>query len=948
MRPSQARFVTACQQLLALGVVLAVLTPAAGIISIDVVGEVPGVAPSDPAGGATFAAYTREAARSSRLPAEPVDAKLKEYPLTPVPGGATFAQGLAARTTARAGATEVTSSPEPVVGYGAVGVTWARGQKPADGSLGFEVRTRTDADWSEWMTLPYDPEHGPDPGSEEARHARPGTDVLLVGKVDQVQVRSESTEGAPPADMTMAVIAPGHAETTTTERAAIETAGLDGGANDEPATSAPAGPTGATDGLDLQATTFTPKPVIYSRKQWGADERMRDKSSLHYFEVHAGFVHHTVNANDYTRAEVPGILRSIYAYHTRSLGWSDVGYNYLVDKFGRIWEGRAGGVDRPVVGAHTLGYNDWSFAMSAIGNYETAQPRDVMLQAYGSLFGWKLSLHGVNASSPDQWVGTRSFRAINGHRDAGQTACPGRFLYAKLPLIRQYAAKAQRSWSGRELKSNLAGSANPDLVVRRASDGQGFIIPTGGLLSLQHPVTQAGLLSGSDTAVGSPDLTGDGLGDLVVRATNGNATVRPGSATGFGAPIKSTAVFAGRDLLTSVGDLDEDGHNDLVARNTTTGVLNTYLGDGTGGFVKRVLPGNWTGYDKLAATGDLDGDRHVDLLARDAAGKLWLHPGTGAGAFGPPVQLAGSWGGYDTISGFGDFTRDGKPDLVVRTVGGKGYILPSHGDGTFGRMIGPFARLSRGAAISGVGNTTGDPAPDLVARRGDDLVTIAHHGTFNLGRPIPTGVNLAGANAILNVGDWDRDGAGDIVYRRKADGALVLRRGDGRGGFAAGVKVADGFGPVRLLAAVGDMTGDGYPDLMGQPRGGSLRLYPGNGLAGLKPSYVAHSPITAAKQIGIGRWDDDGAPDTFFRRDNRLHVYFGNGPGGLMGSRTVGPDLTPYSSVVGISDERLSGRGDLIARARGTGDLYLLDATSNGFLPRRYLGDGLAGFDLVG
>jgi hypothetical protein len=77
-------------------------------------------------------------------------------------------------------------------------------------------------------------------------------------------------------------------------------------------------------------------------------------------------------------------------------------------------------------------------------------------------------------------------------------------------------------------------------------------------------------------------------------------------------------------------------------------------------------------------------------------------------------------------------------------------------------------------------------------------------------------------------------------------------------------------------------------------------------------------------------------------------VYFGNGPGGLLGSRTVGPDLTPYSSVVGIPDERLSGRGDLIARARGTGDLYLLEATTNGFLPRRYLGDGLAGFDIVG
>ena len=828
------------------------------------------------------------------------------------------------------------------MGYGAVGVTWARGQRPADESLGFEVRTRTDADWSPWMTLPYDDEHGPDPTSEEARHARPGTDVLLVGKVDQVQVRSESTDGAPPADMTLSVIAPGHAETTTTERAAIETAGLADG------TSAGAAATGATEGLDLQATTFTPKPVIYSRKQWGANERMRDRGSLHYYEVHAGFVHHTVNANDYTRAEVPGILRSIYAYHTQSQGWSDVGYNYLVDKFGRIWEGRAGGVDRPVVGAHTLGYNDWSFAMSAIGNYETVGPRDAMLQAYGSLFAWKLSLHGVDASSDRQWVGTRNFRAINGHRDAGSTACPGRYLYAKLPVIRRYAAQAQRGWSGRELKSDLARTAHPDLVVRRSSDGQAFIVPTGGLLGLKRPVTQKGVWAGADTVVGSPDLTGDGRGDLVVRSTNGNATVRPGSTTGFGDAIKSTPAFDGRDLLTAVGDLDEDGHNDLVARNPATHVLNTYLGDGTGGFTRRALTSDWRGYNKLAATGDLNGDHHVDLLARDTDGRLWLHPGTGTGGFGGRVQLAGQWGGYDTISGFGDFTRDGKPDLVVRRAGKPGYILPSHGDATFGRKIGPFARLTHGGAISGVGNTTGSRAPDLVVRRGDDLVTIAHQGTFNLGRPMPTGVNLRGASALLNVGDWDRDGSGDIVFRRGADGALILRRGDGRGGFAAAVKIADGFGAVRLLAAVGDMTGDGRPDLMGQPRGGSLRIYPGNGLKGLKSSYVAHSPITATKQVGIGRWNSDGAPDTLFRRDNRLRVFFGNGPGGLTGSNALAPDLTPYSWVIGIGDVRLSGRGDLLARARGTGDLYLLEATSQGFQPRRYLGDGMAGFDLAG
>ena len=173
--------------------------------------------------------------------------------------------------------------------------------------------------------------------------------------------------------------------------------------------------------------------MIYSRAQWGADERMRSKSSLHYGDVHAGFVHHTVNANNYTRAEVPALLRSIYAYHVRVRGWSDIGYNYLIDRFGRIWEGRYGGIDRAVVGAHTLGYNDDSFAASAIGNYELTRPSKATLQAYATLFAWKLSLHGVDASSTRQYVTSRWFQAINGHRDAAATACPGQVPLRQAP-----------------------------------------------------------------------------------------------------------------------------------------------------------------------------------------------------------------------------------------------------------------------------------------------------------------------------------------------------------------------------------------------------------------------------------------------------------------------------------------------------------------------------------
>src|SRR6185369_8578922 len=267
----------------------------------------------------------------------------------------------------------------------------------------------------------------------------------------------------------------------------------------------------------LAAAVFTPQPVIYSRQQWGADESIREKSSLHYGDVHAGFVHHTVNANGYTRAEVPGILRSIYAYHVKSRGWSDIGYNFLIDRFGRIWEGRYGGVDRPVVGAHTLGYNDDAFAMSAIGNYETAQPSAAMIDAYGRLFAWKLSLHGVRAGSMKQWVTKRYLPAINGHRDVGQTACPGRYLYAQIPKIRSLAVAYQKSFASRNLRQNLAGTARPDVVLRDRTTKQGYVLRTAGTSGYAAGTVAASGLSGADIVTAVGDVTGDGRADVLAR-----------------------------------------------------------------------------------------------------------------------------------------------------------------------------------------------------------------------------------------------------------------------------------------------------------------------------------------------------------------------------------------------------------------------------------------------
>ena len=138
-------------------------------------------------------------------------------------------------------------------------------------------------------------------------------------------------------------------------------------------------------GIALQSASTRAKavaqPTIYSRAQWGADESIRDKSSLRYGTISAGFVHHTVNANDYTEDQVPAIIRSIYAYHVKSRGWSDIGYNFLVDRFGQIFEGRAGGVAEPIVGAQAVGWNSVSTGIAIIGTFEQTAPPEAALNA---------------------------------------------------------------------------------------------------------------------------------------------------------------------------------------------------------------------------------------------------------------------------------------------------------------------------------------------------------------------------------------------------------------------------------------------------------------------------------------------------------------------------------------------------------------------------------------
>jgi uncharacterized protein with LGFP repeats len=212
-------------------------------------------------------------------------------------------------------------------------------------------------------------------------------------------------------------------------------------------------------------------PNIISRADWGADESMRTGAPVYDDGIRAGILHHTAGNNDYAPEDSARIVREIYAYHTRTLRWSDIAYNALVDKYGQVFEGRFGGITRPVQGSHTGGFNKNTWAVAMIGNFDPMEPPPVQLRAVGRLFGWRLAMDGVDpkGSVPLASAGgpytrfpqgaTPTLPNIFAHRDTGSTDCPGNLGYACLDTIRDIAARFDKPANSQDLADSMRGGA---------------------------------------------------------------------------------------------------------------------------------------------------------------------------------------------------------------------------------------------------------------------------------------------------------------------------------------------------------------------------------------------------------------------------------------------------------------------------------------------------------
>jgi hypothetical protein len=201
----------------------------------------------------------------------------------------------------------------------------------------------------------------------------------------------------------------------------------------------------------VRRTQMTETPAVITRAEWGANEGIRRVAPRYADNVHVAIVHHTAGSNSYTAAQSAGIVRAIYLYHVQGNGWNDIGYSFLVDKYGQIFEGRYGGMTRAVIGAHAMGFNVGSVGVALIGNYGSATVTAAARAALVSLLAWRLDLAHVDPVSRVVRVSTGNPRyppgtavtlnAISAHRDTYPTSCPGTSLYAQLPAIRKAVAQ---------------------------------------------------------------------------------------------------------------------------------------------------------------------------------------------------------------------------------------------------------------------------------------------------------------------------------------------------------------------------------------------------------------------------------------------------------------------------------------------------------------------------
>ena len=366
-------------------------------------------------------------------------------------------------------ADDITMSAQPLTGVGA-GQTIREVSQATPFSLvaltGVDAATtarvrakRPDGSWGPWYQS-YSLEYaGPDGGGPPR-----GTEPVFVGRTTAVQISINRPTAPPDAQPTV----PGGSPDLGYRPATAE---QPFGQNVNAVLISP--PAAPADQFSLPTAVSPPgqPPAVIGRAQWGADESMRCGAIVYDNGIRAAVIHHTAGSNDYSPQDSAEIVRAIYAYHTRTLGWCDIAYNALVDKYGQVFEGHAGGITKPVEGSHTGGFNVNTWGVAMLGDFDVVPPTPIQLRTVARLVGWRLAMDGVDpkgtvtlTSQGGEFTryprgATATLPTIFTHRDVGDTDCPGNAAYAQMGNLREMASRFNLPPGPQELADSLQGGA---------------------------------------------------------------------------------------------------------------------------------------------------------------------------------------------------------------------------------------------------------------------------------------------------------------------------------------------------------------------------------------------------------------------------------------------------------------------------------------------------------
>ncbi|WP_234306542.1 FG-GAP-like repeat-containing protein [Streptomyces sp. NRRL F-2799] len=819
--------------------------------------------------------------------------------------------------------------------FSALLLTWDDAESKAKGTP--EVRTRElkTGKWSAWQKLVEDPFQADGAEGKRAAGVRGGTASLWTGDADGVQVRLVNADGSEaagqPTGMDVKLLDPG----TDPKGSGVQPAAfVDETAPASTDTPAPSDPPAASDSpvpSDSPAASDSPipsdpatgsappsasasesasvspspsstipaprpstvvKPPVITQAEWGASTDY-DGTPEYGTEIKAAVVHHTGMDSDnkipcgQSRARMRAIQQEHFAR-----GYFDVGYNFVVDRCGQIFEGRSGGMDLPVIGAHDIGFNTNTVGISYIGNYESAVPSRAGLDAIARIVAWKFGMYGIDptgkvtltSGSAAGIDGNKidkgqsiTLPRVFGHRDTNYTACPGKNLYPKLSLIAALAKTPGISHALATSDFNRDGVA--DLVAGTPRANSLTVVPGGAdgpVTSARRTLTQSstgvpgssesGDNFGASTAWG--DVNGDGYADLAVgvpgeddttgHADRGAVTVLygPGLDSGFSYATSGSVTATGAKLgsTVTVGDFNGDGKADVFSAGTGEGGnWNVRL---TGGATTAgTLTTSTSAVSYLdAATGDFNRDGYADVALnyRDAGG------------IGRVVRFAGSANG---LTKAGVISVKGGRSIAAGDVNGNGYD-----DIVIGQPV-----ASESGGISGGQITMVPGSPTGFTTTG---MTTVHQDSTGV-----PGANESGDSfgASVSVGDYNADGYADAVAGVPGEdltrsgvnyanaGSAVLIKGSASGltgsgsvgisqdtsGVAGAAEAGDLLGSAVSLT---DLSGYGRADLMFGAEGedgtdGTVLLVPSNstGLGFSQAVYFNRATLGTPADAHLGQ-----------------------------------------------------------------------------------------------